>query len=59
MAKVAERFKNNPNVIGYDLMNEPLGGDLIKVFVTGEFERYQLSAFLQKINTGIALGRTQ
>lgn len=47
--KVAERFKNNPYVIGYDLMNEPWGGDLIKVFITGEFERNQLSAFYKRL----------
>lgn len=30
--KVAERFKDNPNVIAYDLMNEPHAGDLGKAF---------------------------
>lgn len=47
--KVAQRFKNNPYVIGYDLMNEPWGGDLVKVFLTGEFERQQLSAFYNRL----------
>ena len=47
--KVMQRFKNNPYVIGYDLMNEPWGGDLIKVFITGEFERNQLSAFYNRM----------
>jgi endoglycosylceramidase len=47
--KIAERFKNNPYVIGYDLMNEPWGGDLIKVFLTGEFERSQLSALYSRL----------
>ncbi len=46
---VAERFKNNPKVIGYDLMNEPWGGDLIKAFISGDFERKQLTAFYERI----------
>ncbi len=47
--KVMQRFKNNPYVIGYDLMNEPWGGDVMKVFITGEFERVQLAAFYNRM----------
>lgn len=47
--KVAERFRNNPYVIGYDLMNEPWGGDLLKVFLNGTFEKEQLTAFYDRL----------
>ncbi len=46
---VVDRFKDNPYVIGYDLMNEPWGGDLIQTFITGDFERYQLAAFYNRL----------
>lgn len=46
---VAERFSDNPFVIGYDIMNEPWGGDLAKTFITGDFERNQLSAFYERV----------
>ncbi len=45
--KVLERFKNNPNVIGYDIMNEPYGGDPIKAL--GDFEKNTLKNFYDKI----------
>ena len=47
--KVVERFKDNPYVLGYDLMNEPWGGDLVKAFVSGDFERKQLTAFYERL----------
>ncbi len=47
--KVVERFKDNPYVLGYDLMNEPWGGDLINAFITGDFERRQLTAFYERL----------
>ncbi len=46
--KVLVRFKNNPYVIGYDLMNEPYGGDPIKA-LTGDFEKYTLKKFYDKL----------
>lgn len=45
--KVAERFKDNPKVIAYDLMNEPHGGDLTKAF--GEFEKTWLIDFYNRL----------
>jgi endoglycosylceramidase len=56
---VAERFKSNPRVIGYDLMNEPWGGDLVKAFITGDFERKQLSAFYDRLIPALRSIETQ
>jgi endoglycosylceramidase len=56
---VAERFKSNPKVIGYDLMNEPWAGDLVKAFITGDFERTQLSAFYNRIIPALRSIETQ
>jgi endoglycosylceramidase len=50
--KVAELFKDNPYVLGYDLMNEPHGGLLVKT-LAGGFERRQLSAFYRRLIPGI------
>ena len=46
--KVVNRFKDNPYVIGYDLMNEPHGGDLEKTMF-GEFEKEQLYPFYNRL----------
>lgn len=47
--KVVERFKDNPYVLGYDIMNEPWGGDISKVFLTGDFEKILLGDFYRRI----------
>lgn len=46
--KVVELFKDNPYVLGYDLMNEPHGGRIAKTLLGG-FERRQLGAFYKRI----------
>jgi endoglycosylceramidase len=46
--KVAKLFQNNPYVLGYDLMNEPHGGKIIKT-LAGGFERRQLSKFYGRL----------
>lgn len=51
--KVASRFKDDPYVIGYDLMNEPWGGDLVRAFINGEFERTDLARFYERLIPGI------
>lgn len=45
---VAERFGNNQNVLGYDLINEPYGGNECLVFVTA-CTRVHLTPFYQKL----------
>lgn len=50
--KIATMFKDNPYVLGYDLMNEPHGGLVIKT-LAGGFERRQLSAFYRRLIPGI------
>ena len=46
--KVVSLFNGNPYVIGYDLMNEPHGGKIIKT-LAGGFERRQLSAMYKRL----------
>jgi endoglycosylceramidase len=46
--KVAALFKDNPYVLGYDMMNEPHGGLIIKT-LAGGFERRQLKAFYNRL----------
>lgn len=46
--KVVDMFKDNPYVIGYDLMNEPHGGKLGKT-LAGGFERQWLSAMYKRL----------
>ena len=50
--KIVALFKDNPYVLGYDLMNEPHGGLVIKT-LAGGFERRQLSAFYKRLIPGI------
>jgi endoglycosylceramidase len=50
--KIASLFKDNPYVLGYDLMNEPHGGLIVKT-LAGGFERKQLKAFYNRLIPGI------
>ena len=45
--KVAQRFRDNPRVIAYDLMNEPHGGDLTRA--GGVFEQTWLIDFYDRL----------
>lgn len=46
--KVIELFKDNPYVIGYDLMNEPHGGNIVKTLF-GKFEKKWLMNFYNRL----------
>lgn len=46
--KVVRLFLDNPYVIGYDLMNEPHGGKVVKT-LAGGFERRQLIKMYQRL----------
>lgn len=50
--KVIERFKDNPYVIGYELMNEPHPGDG-RMLGNGYYAKVQLSAFYDRLIKGI------
>lgn len=50
--KVVERFKDNPYVIGYDMMNEPFPGELA-LWLNGAFEKYQLQPFYKRLISAI------
>lgn len=46
--KMVERFRDEPYVIGYELMNEPHGGDLVKT-LNGTFEKTWLIDFYNRL----------
>lgn len=46
--KVVAMFRDNPYVLGFDLMNEPHGGKVIRT-LAGGFERRQLAAFYRRL----------
>jgi endoglycosylceramidase len=46
--KIVLRFRDNPYVIGYELMNEPHGGDLVKT-LNGTFEKTWLIDFYNRL----------
>jgi endoglycosylceramidase len=46
--KMVERFKDNPYVIGYDLMNEPHAG-VLQNTINGTFEKHQLTKFYNRL----------
>lgn len=56
--KVAEHFKGDPAVIGYDVMNEPYGGSLTGA-LDGSFERDWLAPFYRRLVPAIRQFETQ
>ncbi|MDJ0849497.1 MAG: cellulase family glycosylhydrolase [Myxococcota bacterium] len=55
-AHVAERFRDHPWVIGYDIMNEPWAGSLVDVpepLIATAFDRGPYRAFLERVIASI------
>lgn len=55
MQLLADRFKDNPAVLGYEIMNEPLPGSqtLPTIFGSSHFEAQQLTPFYDQVAAAI------
>jgi endoglycosylceramidase len=50
---LADRFKNNTNIIGYELINEPFAGNVFKnplLLIPGYADKHNLGPFYDKLN---------
>jgi len=55
-AMIAKEFKDVPNILGYNILNEPWAGNVYRdgsLVLPGEVMRKNLSPLYEKVNTGI------